>query len=273
MERLFGVNVNQTLAAIFFYPRQGNDNLFNTKFVTEYADYARYFLEQPSRAKQLLSDIQEHVISDNKGMLTIATESAEINNNSIEKVDSITQLSTNLKTQFDETNHELNQLTKEVSLLTSDVKDVNSEINSIEAIFQVIEKIAEQTNLLALNASIEAARAGEQGRGFAVVADEVRKLAQNTQESLDNSRENVNSLLKKIGNISTVISGLGSLMDNTNQQFEAVINSVDSIETSATHTLEFLNTGLSITQSLQQASENSLDNIRKSSVIRSQMSE
>ena len=270
---LFGVNVNQTLAAVFFYPREGNGNLFNTQFITEYADYARYFLEQPSKAIKLLSDIQERVIDDNKGMLTIATDSAKINDSSIEKVDSITLQSTQLKNQFDKTSTELQQLTNEVLLLTNNVESVNSEVNSIETIFTVIEKIAEQTNLLALNASIEAARAGEQGRGFAVVADEVRKLAQGTKESLDNSRGNVDSLLKQISDISSVISGLGSLMDNTNEQFDEVISAVDSIENSATDALNFLNTGLEITKSLYEASENSADNIRKSSVIRNQMGE
>ncbi|WP_445177048.1 methyl-accepting chemotaxis protein [Psychromonas algicola] len=206
-------------------------------------------------------------------MLTIATDSAKINDNSIEKVDSITLQSTQLKNQFDKTSTELQQLTNEVLLLTNNVESVNSEVNSIETIFTVIEKIAEQTNLLALNASIEAARAGEQGRGFAVVADEVRKLAQGTKESLDNSRGNVDSLLKQISDISSVISGLGSLMNNTNEQFEEAISAVDSIETSATDTLNFLNTGLAITKSLHEASENSADNIRKSSVIRNQMGE
>jgi methyl-accepting chemotaxis protein len=153
------------------------------------------------------------------------------------------------------------------------VENVNAEVSSIETIFTVIEKIAEQTNLLALNASIEAARAGEQGRGFAVVADEVRKLAQSTKESLDNSRGNVESLLKQISNISNVISGLGNLMNNTNEQFDEVISAVDSIEVSATDTLDFLNSGLVITKNLHEASENSLDNIRKSSVIRNQMGE
>jgi archaellum component FlaC len=270
---LFGVNINHTLAAVFFYRRDENEQLFNKNLTTDYADYARYFLEQPNRAKKLLTDIQELVIEDNSGMLTIATHSSDLNSSSVEKVESITQQSSQLKQQLTQAHQEIEVLSKEVALLTTNVEHVNSEISNIESIFKVIEKIAEQTNLLALNASIEAARAGEHGRGFAVVADEVRKLSKSTKESLDTSRGNVDSLFSQINSISGVITDLDAHMDNTHNHFGTVISTMDGIETSANDALSFLNTGLSITQELHRASEKSQENIRKSGVIRSQMTD
>ncbi|WP_375749246.1 methyl-accepting chemotaxis protein [Vibrio sp. HN007] len=270
---LSGVNVNETLSAVFFYPRQKDDRLFNTSAITEYAGYARYFLDQANLAKQLLADIQQKVISDNSGMLTIATQSAELNNSAVEKVENINEQSSGLKDQFGQFNDDISKLTSEVSVLNGNVDKVNSEISSIESIFGVIEQIAEQTNLLALNASIEAARAGEHGRGFAVVADEVRKLAQNTKESLDNSRGSVESLLSQISGMSSVITDLSSHMDNTNSKSTEIIDSIDSIQASANDTQQFLNTGLSITQELQLTSERSQENIANSDVIRNQISE
>ena len=271
---LYGVNVNHTLGAVFFYRRDENTKpLFNNNLATDYADYARYFLEQPNRAKALLTDIQELVIEDNSGMLTIATQSSDLNSNAIEKVESITLQSSELKQQLSQAHQEIEKQNQEITLLTNNVERVNSEVTNIESIFSVIEKIAEQTNLLALNASIEAARAGEHGRGFAVVADEVRKLSQSTKTSLDSSRGNVDSLLSQIRSISEVITGLNSHMDKTYNQFGTVISSIDGIENSGNDTLTFLNTGLSITQNLHIASEKSQDNIKKSDVIRSQMTE
>lgn len=268
---LSGVNVNETLSALFFYARDKQEPLFDTQFLTNYASYARYFLEQSSQANRLLADIQQKVINDNRGMIEIATQSSELNANSINRVEQINGQSSNLTVQFNQFNNYIEQLTVEVDTLTGNVEQVNSEINSIESIFQVIEQIAEQTNLLALNASIEAARAGEQGRGFAVVADEVRTLAQNTKDSLENSRNNVESLLIQIETMSKVIALLGEHMSQTNNQSGKVISSIEAIQHNANDTSQFLNDGISISEQLQAISDQSEANIKSSEVIRSQL--
>ncbi|EST10690.1 methyl-accepting chemotaxis protein [Sporolactobacillus laevolacticus] len=102
-------------------------------------------------------------------------------------LDKMNHLSVQSKNSADTTN----QIIDTVLKLEEHAKNVHQ-------IIDVLDGIARRTNLLSLNASIEAAHAGEHGKGFAVVAGEIRKLAQQTNESLKEVTDTVQSMNNEI---------------------------------------------------------------------------
>ncbi|BCS46445.1 chemotaxis protein [Pseudomonas amygdali pv. tabaci str. ATCC 11528] len=130
----------------------------------------------------------------------------------------------------------INNVSAEISSSTSMVEELAGRVREIGQVLDVIRGIAEQTNLLALNAAIEAARAGEQGRGFAVVADEVRALAARTQASTGEIETMIGSVqasadqaVRAMGNSRTLASNTESLAQATGQSLERIAQSIAEI--------------------------------------------
>lgn len=133
----------------------------------------------------MTQDIQENldqVVQRAENMVHTANESNELNQDSLEKIQSL--------------RNEALTLIRTNDTVAEAMKHLQQNVESVKEITNTIFDISSQTNLLSLNASIESARAGEAGRGFAVVADEIRNLSEKTKQETENITQILNALAK-----------------------------------------------------------------------------
>lgn len=206
---LFGVSVNETLTALFFFRDENStvqeSSVEQNQFLLKYACFHGYSLQRKLEQNEILGRVRrtiDHQMEEYYGIMPLLmSQIGDIESEVTLMDDQFSKLKSELAKYFLEVN-ELLQLSAGISPQTAQLLD-NTE--NISHILEAIDQIAGQTNLLALNAAIEAARAGEHGRGFAVVAEEVRKLARITQESLKNTNESISGLSLCVEDISTLI--------------------------------------------------------------------
>ena len=111
--------------------------------------------------------------------------------------------------------------------LAADLKDLNAKMNDIKRILGEVTEISDQTDMLAINASIEAAQAGSVGKGFMVVADSVRGLAVRTQETVGESDQIINHVVKGINGI---IAKMNEIVKANDELAKASAKSLKDIE-------------------------------------------
>jgi len=246
---ILGLNLNQTLTAIFFFQVPNGASFkdeYVDNFVAHYGEFKAFFLRRQISKLSGLSQVVVRQIDDFKGQqyasrldasglepsmarlfgglndLGQALYEADSQRESMagqleacanDLYGSVDDLASHIEQQvqaIQQLGDNVSCLTQQATTSATNARELADASRQIQSVVEIIEQIADQTNLLALNAAIEAARAGDSGRGFAVVADEVRNLAEKSRTSALEIGTNISRLASEIGSVANEIESQSS---------------------------------------------------------------
>lgn len=240
---LLGLNINQTLTAIFFYEVEDENDFYDEyvdNFVHKYAKFSGYFIQREIHKYQLIAKVRMAVINSLKDAFPLIKDMVEILNYVYEDTTQTNKLITQMTKKFEGFSSDILSNVETNSTLVENMDKLTKNARDTKQVLSSISSIAIQTNLLALNAAIEASRAGAFGNGFKVVADEVKKLASKTQASLSDSNHSVDVTIKSVSLISEDIKNASIKLSNVSEDMEQINETIGKIQENSNHSNSFI---------------------------------
>ncbi len=261
---LLGLNINQTVVALYFFdsPRNFADEYID-QFPAHYASFKSYFLQRRLRSAQLVNQLRRqilsHTLSNAEGTITLLGKWMETVEDTQKLDSSLAEVEKHVGKQAliinrDKENTEA--VAKELGALIKDMASIND-------VLSLLQRITDQTHMLALNATIESARAGEFGKGFAVVAQEVKALANHTNKVVDDSRQSLNAIVGASRSLSERIQQSSAQMAETAQLSDNLLREVHDALGTAREVRDHISTQAAAVEHHRTATQFAIENSEK----------
>ncbi len=234
---LLGVNINQTLTALFLYRIQEGEEFHDEyidNFIIKYSGFKEFFLQRRLNQMNNIVLIKDRVWETSRKSIDMMSDFIEESKQKAIESDRIIEL---INRDFENLYSRINQSKDEGLNISRELEHLGRSANSVETVLYDIVDIAGQTNILGFNASIEAARAGKSRGGFSVIAKEVKKLADKTQEHVKISKEAVSDVIKRMDTLKFKVGQINENQINANSLSSEINSSINQL-TSSSRTIE-----------------------------------
>ena len=260
---ILGLNLNQTLTAVFFFKvaeGQRFQDHYVDRFVSLYGDFKCFFLRrQLEKLSGLAMALSAHIRHYQQGQYGYTSDvtffdaktkdlagglnglGRILSDSEAQRVHASTALDGCADRLYGAVHEVIGHVQQQHRIVTAAVQTVaqlsakasdvlrsaqqlTRSSDKISNVVGVITQIAGQTNLLALNAAIESSRAGEAGKGFEVVATEVRQLAIKSKDNATQIGDVVRDLESSIGNVSEDVSQQNDSVSSLKAVFSEIEN-------------------------------------------------
>ncbi|WP_157879289.1 methyl-accepting chemotaxis protein [Pararhodospirillum photometricum] len=227
---LFGINVNQTLSALFFFDQPSGNSVdpFLDSFPVHYARFSDYFTRARLARQTILNQLRSQVIRRLIDHFSAGAALREQIERAVAQTTQVRQTIQSVQMVISD-NGKIDTSEGDADALVRQFSHLGGSVGELREILATIDGIASQTNLLALNATIEAARAGSVGKGFAVVAGEVKHLAGATKTTLARTQTAISGIETTLGTLGEDINTTRSRFTQAQDRFQGMADGLQEV--------------------------------------------